>query len=108
MYGLIYTSPPADQTQYDYTGSYDTTTGATGSTTTDTMPTTTTTDGADATNTADVAAEGLTIYAESSMDVGAMNAFQNYGGIGLFVNAGQQFCQSNFYQAPADIGTATK
>jgi hypothetical protein len=71
------------------------------------MPATTTDAGSDAT-TGDIAAEGLTIYTENSSTVGALNAFQNYGGIGLYVNAGQQYCESNFYQAPADIGTSTK
>lgn len=64
--------------------------------------------GQDTTSTAAAAAEGLTIYDENRSTVGAMNAFQNYGGIGVFVNIGQKQCQSQFYQAPMAIATAIK
>jgi len=98
VYKLIYTSAPI---AVDYSA-YGTTTGTAADTTTGTMPAA----GADAT-TGDIAAESLTIYAENSSNAGAMNAFQNYGGIGLFVNTGMQYCQADFYQAPLDVGTST-
>jgi hypothetical protein len=93
------------------------TTGTAGQDTSDTTAAPATTDqqsattgatGNDATSTAAAAAEGLTIYDESSSTVGALNAFQNYGGIGVFVNVGQKQCQSKFYQQPMTVGTAIK